>query len=205
MAEITTVVFDLGGVLIDWNPRYLYRKIFSDEAEMEHFLAEVCHHDWNRQQDGGRTFNEATEERLSAFPNYEKEIRAYFDRWEEMMGGIAEANVDVLRKLHQQQAYPLYAITNWSAETYPMALRRYDFLHFFLDTVVSGEEKLLKPDAAIYQLLLDRNQLRAEECVFIDDTPENVEGARQLGMQGIHLQPDTDLAAELRRLGVSVA
>ena len=202
MSQITTVIFDLGGVLIDWNPRYLYRKIFAEEAEMEHFLEEVCHHEWNRAQDGGRTFAEATEERMAIFPHYEKEIRTYFDRWEEMMGGIADDNVEVLRKLHQRQQYPLYAITNWSAETYPIALRRYDFLHFFRDTVVSGEEKLLKPDAAIYQLLLDRNGLQAETCLFIDDTPENAEGARQLGMQAIHLTSETNLVAELRQLNI---
>lgn len=202
MSQITTVVFDLGGVLIDWNPRYLYRKIFSDQAEMERFLLEVCHHDWNRAQDGGRTFAEATEERLARHPHYEKEIRLYFDRWEEMMGGIAEANVAILRQLHQQQRYPLYAITNWSAETFPIALRKYDFLHFFRDVVVSGEEKLLKPDAAIYRLLLDRNGLQAESCVFIDDAPENVAGARAIGMQAIHLAPDTDLAAALRQHGI---
>ena len=204
MASVNTVVFDLGGVLIDWNPRYLYRKIFVDEAEMERFLSEVCHYEWNRAQDGGRTFAEAIAERRAAYPQYEKEIRAYFDRWEEMMGGIAEANVKLLRKLHQQQKYPLYAITNWSAETYPIALRKYDFLHFFQDTVVSGEEKLLKPDAAIYQLLLDRNQLKAEECVFMDDAAENVDGARRLGMQAIHLTPQTELAGELRQLGLVI-
>jgi len=204
MSQITTVIFDLGGVLIDWNPRYLYRKIFSDEAEIENFLEKVCHHEWNRAQDGGRTFAEATEERLTSYPHYEEEIRLYFDRWEEMMGGIAEANVEILRQLYRQQKYPLYAITNWSAETFPIALRKYDFLHFFRDVVVSGEEKLLKPDAAIYQLLLDRNQLQAESCVFIDDAPENVKGAKAIGMQAIHLNPDADLAAELKQFGVSI-
>jgi 2-haloacid dehalogenase len=200
MSRIDTVVFDLGGVLIDWNPRYLYRHIFADEAEMEHFIAEVCHHEWNRAQDGGRSFAAATEERIGVFPHYEQEIRAYFDRWEEMLGGIAEQNVKVLRRLKHQKT-PLFSITNWSAETFPTALRKYDFLHFFSDVVVSGEEKLLKPDPAIYQLLLDRNQLEAERCVFIDDVAENVAGAQNLGMAGIHLLPHTDLSAELSKLG----
>lgn len=204
MSKINTVVFDLGEVLIDWNPRYLYRKIFESERKMEQFLAEVCHHEWNRAQDGGRTFAEAVGKQVEKYPEYEQEIRAYANRWEEMLGGTHQANVAVLEKLHQQQRYPLYAITNWSAETYPIAIRKYRFLQYFRDVVVSGEEKLLKPDPAIYQLLLERNQLSAQQCVFIDDTKANVAGAQALGMAGIHLQPDTDLAAELRKLSVAV-
>lgn len=180
MANINTVIFDLGGVLIDWNPKYLYRKIFRDEKEIDFFLQEVCHSDWNRAQDGGRTFAEATEERITAYPKYEAAICSYFDRWEEMLGGAIKENVQVLKKLHQDKWVDLYAITNWSHETFPIALRKYAFLHYFKDIVVSGTEKLLKPEVAIYKLLLKRNSLTPEQCVFIDDVEENIEGLSNL-------------------------
>ncbi|MDF9800103.1 2-haloacid dehalogenase [Catalinimonas alkaloidigena] len=204
MAHVDTVIFDLGGVLIDWNPRYLYGKIFGNEKEIDFFLREVCHADWNRRQDGGRTFAEATEERAAVYPAYEEVIRCYFARWEEMLGGTLDNNVRVLEKLHQDKQVGLYAITNWSHETFPIALRKYNFLHYFKDIVVSGTEKLLKPEAAIYKVLLERNALCPEKCVFIDDVEENVEGARRLGIRGIHLKPDTDLSAELKKAGITL-
>ncbi|MEK6476379.1 HAD family phosphatase [Catalinimonas sp. 4WD22] len=202
MANINTVIFDLGGVLIDWNPKYLYRSILKDEKEIDFFLKEICHSDWNRAQDGGRTFAEATEERITAYPEYEAAIRCYFDRWEEMLGGAIKENVRVLEKLHQNKLVDLYAITNWSHETFPIALKKYAFLHYFKDIVVSGTEKLLKPEAAIYKLLLERNTLSPEECVFIDDVEENIEGAKRLGISGIHLKPDTILFVEFGKLGI---
>lgn len=204
MANIDNVIFDLGGVLIDWNPKYLYNKVFENEKEIDTFLKEVCHADWNRAQDGGRTFAKAIQERIAAHPSYEQAIRCYFDRWEEMLGGVIEENIAILRQLYQQQKVGLYAITNWSHETFPIALNKYDFLHYFKDIVVSGTEKLLKPEEAIYQLLLKRNALSAESCVFIDDVLENVEGAWTLGMSGIHFSSETDLATELKKLGIEI-
>ena len=197
-----TVIFDLGGVLIDWNPEYLYRKIFTDDAEMKRFLTEVCHSAWNREQDRGRLFAEAVQELVGQFPQHEMHIRSYHERWDEMLGGAIEENVQVLEDLHQKPNIHLYAITNWSAETYPTAQRLFPFLRYFQDIVVSGELKLIKPDAKIYQTLLDRQPIVAEQAIFIDDVLENVEGARALGICGIHLTPETNLRKELETLGV---
>ena len=201
-ALYNTVIFDLGGVLIDWNPAYLYRKIFADEEEMQRFLTDVCHADWNKEQDRGRLFAEAVQERVAAFPHYESQIQSYHQRWEEMLGGAIEENVQVLEDLYQQSDLHLYAITNWSAETYPTAQRLFPFLSYFEDVIVSGELKLVKPDAAIYQVLLDRQPIVPERAIFIDDVRENVDGARGLGIHGIHLTPKTNLREELKALGV---
>ncbi|MEO0332979.1 MAG: HAD family phosphatase, partial [Bacteroidota bacterium] len=151
--KYNTVIFDLGGVLIDWNPEYLYRKIFSDEVEMKQFLQEVCHGEWNKEQDRGRAFAEAVAERTAMYPQYKSQIQAYHERWEEMLGGAIEENVAVLEDLRQKPDIDIYAITNWSAETFPIAQRDYPFLQYFQDTVVSGELKIVKPDTRIYQTL----------------------------------------------------
>ena len=197
-----TVIFDLGGVLIDWNPEYLYRKIFSDKAQMRHFLTEVCHGAWNKEQDRGRPFAEAVRERIERFPEHKANIRAYHERWDEMLGDAIEENVAVLEDLRQKPDIHLYAITNWSAETFPVAQQRFSFLNYFEDTVVSGELKLVKPDAEIYQTLLDRQPIVPGQAIFIDDVRENVAGAEALGIRGIHLTPETDLRKELTTLGV---
>ena len=198
----TTVIFDLGGVLIDWNPEYLYRKIFTDEAQMQLFLTEVCHGTWNKEQDRGRLFKEAVRERIKRFPEHEANIRAYHERWDEMLGGAIEENVAVLEDLYQRPDIHLYAITNWSAETFPVAQQRFPFLRHFEDTVISGELKLVKPDPEIYQTLLDRQPIVPEQAIFIDDVLENVAGAEALGIRGIHLTPETDLRQELIALGM---
>ncbi|MGB3779099.1 MAG: HAD family phosphatase [Tunicatimonas sp.] len=197
-----TVIFDLGGVLIDWNPEYLYRKIFNDEKQMQHFLTEVCHGAWNKEQDRGRLFVEAVRERTERFPEHAANIRAYHERWDEMLGGAIEENVAVLEDLRQRPDIHLYAITNWSAETFPVAQQRFPFLGYFEDTVVSGELKLVKPDPKIYQTLLDRQPIVPEQAIFIDDVQENVVGAEALGIRGIHLTLETDLRKELVALGV---
>lgn len=197
-----TVIFDLGNVLIDWNPRHLYRQVFTDEAEMEHFLTEVCHGAWNKEQDRGRLFAEAVREKIAEFPQYEAQIRSYHERWGEMLSGPIEENVRVLEDLRKKPDIQLYAITNWSAETFPVAQQRFAFLKYFQDTVVSGDLKLVKPDAAIYQILLDRQPITPEKAIFIDDTHENVVGAEALGIRGIHLTPETNLRKELEALGV---
>ncbi|MCB0582668.1 MAG: HAD family phosphatase [Phaeodactylibacter sp.] len=199
---IETVLFDLGGVLIDWNPEYLFREVFDDEEEMRYFFEEVCTSQWNLQQDAGRPLAEATEEKAREFPEYETAIRAYYGRWEEMLGGPIEDSVRLLERLHAQNGRRLYALTNWSHETFPIAWERYDFLRLFQGIVVSGQEKLAKPDPRIYHTLLERYQVRAETAVFIDDIEANVEGAQAVGIGAIHFQGAARLEEDLRELGV---
>ena len=182
---ISTVVFDLGGVLIDWNPRHLYRKLLADEAEIEHFLSKVCTQAWNEHQDAGRSLSDATEERIQKFPEHRALIEAYYGRWEEMLGGAINGTVDILKELHQVQRHRLLALTNFSAETYPVAQREFDFLGHFEGVLVSGEEKLKKPDEAIFRLLLSRYELEARETLFIDDVAHNCAAASAVGIQAI--------------------
>jgi 2-haloacid dehalogenase len=188
------IVFDLGGVLIDWNPRYLYRKIFADENDMNFFLSEVCSPEWNIQQDAGRPLAEATAERIALFPEKKSLIEAFYGRWEEMLSGEIVETVEILREL-KARGETLYALTNWSAETFPIALQRFDFLHWFQGTLVSGSEKLAKPDPAIFHLLLYRFDLQAENCLFIDDSKINVEAAANIGFDTHHFTN----AAQLRQ------
>ncbi|WP_435105118.1 HAD family hydrolase [Arhodomonas sp. AD133] len=195
------IVFDLGGVLVDWNPRHLYRKLFDDTEEMEWFLAEVCSPAWNLRQDAGRPFADAIREKQAQYPRYASAISAYFDRWPEMLGGLHADTLAVLRDVRASGA-PLYALTNWSHETFPVARARYEFLDWFRGIVVSGEAGLVKPDPRIYRCLLDRYGVTPVGTVFIDDSPANVEAARDLGMTGIHFAGAADLRGELQALGV---
>ncbi len=193
------VVFDLGAVLIDWDPRHLYRQIFDDRDEMEWFLANVCHPEWNLEQDRGRSFADAVIEAKTRHPDYAAEIEAYHLRWSEMVPGAIQGSIDILETLHQRGT-PLYAITNWNADTFRETKARFPFLGLFRDIVVSGDEKLIKPDAAIYQLLFKRNNLKAEECVFIDDSLKNVKGAQAVGMKAIHFTTPENLRAALKSM-----
>ncbi|MDQ6890935.1 MAG: HAD hydrolase-like protein, partial [Bacteroidota bacterium] len=154
--KITTIIFDLGGVLIDWNPRYVYRDIFENEEKIDWFFENICTSDWNEKQDAGRSLQEATEELVTKHPEYENEVRAYYGRWEEMLGGPIHETVEVLHSLKETERFKMYALTNWSAETFPVALERYDFLKWFDGIVMSGEEKTRKPFADIYNTLLKR-------------------------------------------------
>lgn len=199
----TTVVFDVGNVLLRWDPRHLYRTIFADEARMEWFLAEVCSPGWNLEQDRGRSFADAIAALLLRHPGWAEQVRAFDTRWQEMVPGAIEANVDVLRRL-RASGVPVFAITNFSSEKYAESRERFPFLAEFDGVVVSAHERLVKPDPAIYQILLDRHQLRAEDCVFIDDASANVEGARAVGMHAIHYEEPMELAAELRRFGFTL-
>lgn len=195
----TTVVFDLGGVLIDWNPRHLYRKIFPDEAEMERFLSEVCPPQWNALQDAGRPIAEAVAERTALFPDQADAIRAFYGRWEEMLNGAIGGTVDILHAL-RDRGTPLYALTNWSAETFPRALDIFDFLGVFEDILVSGQEGMAKPDPAIYRRLLERHGMRPGDCLFIDDAPRNVAAARAVGMHAVHFRSAEGLREDLKAL-----
>lgn len=181
---IKDVVFDFGGVLMDWDPRYLYRTYFKDEEQMEYFLSHICTDAWNAEQDRGRTFDEGISLLLRQYPQYAEPIRMYKDRWESMLKGEFPRSVELLRRL-KEQGYGIYGLTNWSAETIPIAFAKYDFFKLFDGIVVSGEEKLIKPDLKIYRILLDRYNLIAENTLFIDNSPANIEAARQLGFQTI--------------------
>ncbi len=197
----TAVVFDLGGVLIDWNPRHLYRKLIPDENEMERFLSEVCSPAWNLEQDRGRSWNEATELLCREHPGKEELIGAYRARWTEMLAGPIPGSVEILRELKDRHT-PLYALTNWSAETFAQAREMYDFLGWFRGVIVSGEERIVKPDPAIYQLLCERNGLQPRDLAYIDDNPKNAAAASDLGMHGIHFTTPQALRRELTAIGL---
>jgi len=198
------VVFDFGGVLLDWNPRYLYRKIFGeDEAGMEHFLTHVCSHTWNLMQDAGRTFDEGVAELTERFPQYAELIVAYHQRWEETLSGAHEETVAVLRDL-KAAGVPLYGITNYSAEKFAVTRARFDFFGLFDGIVVSGEVKLVKPDPAIFLHFLDRYGLVAGDCVFIDDVAVNTAAASAVGFHAIHHRSAADLRRDLNDLGFLV-
>lgn len=195
------IVFDLGGVLIDWNPRHLYKKIFASEEEMEWFLANVCTPQWNTQQDAGRPFAEGTGLLKEKYPKYAAQIEDYYVRWEEMLGGPIKGTVAVLKEL-KERGYRVYALTNWSAETLPLAKTKYDFFPLFNGITVSGEEKLVKPDPKIYARLLKTFGLHAGNCVFIDDNAANTAEAEHLGFETILFTSPEELRAGLVRLGV---
>lgn len=199
---VDTIVFDLGNVLVHWNPRHLFKRIFgADEAAMEYFLSEVCNGEWNEQQDGGRPWEDGIAAAIKQHPAYEPHIRAYFDRWEEMIPGAIDETVEILAQLRALNIR-LLALTNWSHETFPIAQRRFPFLTWFEGIVVSGHERLVKPDPAIFQLLIDRYQLRPESTVFIDDSIRNVEASVAEGLLGIHFRSASELRTQLRALGI---
>jgi 2-haloacid dehalogenase len=201
MPQHSTVVFDLGGVLIDWNPRYLYRKLFADEAAMEAFLTNVCTPTWNIQQDAGRTFSEACALLAKSHPHHRPLIEAWGTRFDEMMAGPIEGTVEILSEL-RARGTPLYALSNWSAETFPFAQRRFEFLSWFDGIVISGQINLIKPDPRIYQHLLETHALTAESTVFIDDAPHNVAGATAVGIHGLHFTDPARLRRDLVELGL---
>ena len=197
-----TVIFDLGGVLIDWNPRYVYRTIFRTESAIDHFLGRVCTNKWNEKQDEGRLFEEATAMLAKDYPEYKSEINSYYGRWEEMLGEAIHETVALLSDIRNSNKYRLYALTNWSAESFPVALGRFEFLSWFDDILVSGREKLIKPDPAIYDLMVSKFDIKKEGAVFIDDNPANVEGARNTGIDAIHFRSPATLAEELAAFGI---
>ncbi|MBP1123554.1 MULTISPECIES: HAD family phosphatase [Pseudomonas] len=203
---IRAVVFDFGGVLFDWSPLHLYRKLIADDDERQWFLDNICTQDWNTEQDAGRPLAEATRTLIDQYPRHEPLIRAYYDRWPEMLRGPLPEGVAILKALHAVNM-PLFGLTNWSAETFPYARANYPFLQCLRDIVVSGELKLIKPDPAIYHASLEQVRahlpdIQAGEVVFIDDVAGNVEAAIALGWQGIHHVSAERTAAQLRGLGV---
>ncbi|MFL9923891.1 HAD family phosphatase [Herbaspirillum lusitanum] len=205
---IRAVVFDFGGVLFDWSPLHVYQHLIADDNERIKFLQEVCSSDWNVQQDAGRSLRDGTELLVAQHPQHESLIRAFYDRWKEMLRGPLDEGVSLLRNLHAQRV-PLFGLTNWSAETFPYARDNYDFLQLFIDIVVSGDERVIKPDARIYEIALQRysrhlSHLQPSELVFIDDVAKNVEAARALGWHAIHHVDAAETTAQLRALGLPV-
>lgn len=196
-SSVQTIIFDLGGVLIDWNPRYLYRKIFSSEEEIDWFLNNICTHDWNEQQDAGRSFEEATEELVAKFPDHEVAIRAWYGRWQETICGPIHGTVELLHQIADDRRYRLYALTNWSAQTFPWAQANFDFLQRFEGIVVSGVEKTRKPFPEFYEILLNRYQVDPASAIFIDDSARNIAGGEAVGIRGIHFQSPEQLKREL--------
>lgn len=197
----TVVVFDIGGVLIDWNPAYLYRKLLPDEAAVSAFLSEVCTSAWNEQFDAGRPFAEGIAALGERHPERVALIEAYWLRWHEMLGGEVAGTAEILRRL-KTAGVPVHAISNWSAETFPRAKDIYPFLGLFDVLVVSGTEKLVKPDAAIFNRFLERAGVRAEECIFIDDNAANIAAAAALGFHTEHFRTAEALEARLTALGL---
>jgi 2-haloacid dehalogenase len=196
------VVFDLGGVLIDWDPRHLYRKLFAgDEAAMEHFLATVCTHEWNRCQDAGRSFAEGARLLKAEHPDKTELIDAYHARFDEMLAGPIAGSVDILAEL-RDRGIPLYGLTNWSAETYPAALQRFEFLRWFRGILVSGEVEVIKPDPRIFALLIQRFAMEPRRTVYIDDVEANAAAARLFGIHAIHFTTPAKLREELAGLGL---
>lgn len=201
---INTIIFDLGGVLIDWNPEYLFQKMIPDSERRQYFLQNVCNHDWNVAHDAGRPIAEGTALKIADFPEWETEIRAYYGRWTEMLGGAIDETVYLLKELIAHPDYRILALTNWSAETFPIALGMYDFLHWFEGIVVSGDERTRKPFRDIYETLLERYNVNPSEAVFIDDAIVNIKGAEEVGIHGIHFQSAQQLRAALKDLGIAV-
>ena len=200
--NITTIIFDLGGVLIDWNPAYVFDNLIEDEAQRKHFFENVCTAEWNEEQDAGRTIKEANEILIAQHPAWKEHIEAYYGRWEEMLGGPIEETVAIFKELKESGKYKLYALTNWSAETFPKALALYEFLHWFDGRLVSGEERLRKPFPEFYQLLLDRFNIKKEEAIFIDDNLRNAEAAEKFGLETIRFTSPAQLRQALEEKGI---
>ncbi len=200
--KIDTIIFDLGNVLIDWNPRYLYRKILKDEEQITWFLENICTSEWNDQQDAGRTFDEAVKELVAKHPEWEEAITAWGSRWQETIGGPITETVQILRSLKESKKFRLYALTNWSAETFPWALDNFEFLHWFEGIVVSGREKTRKPFPDFFQILFDRHKVTPSNAIFIDDNVKNIHGGRAVGLNTILFKNPEQLRAELATAGI---
>ena len=198
MKKIDTIIFDLGGVLVDWNPEYVYRKVFDgNEKKMEWFLTNVCSPEWNIEQDAGRTINEAEKLKIAEFPEYKDLIKLFYKDWEYMFSGIIEENVHILNQLKVSKKYKLYALTNWSAEKWDKALELFPFFKDFDGVVVSGQEKCRKPFNKIYEIIINRYNINPTKSIFIDDNYDNVQAAKKLGINGIHHSVKTPLSKSI--------
>ena len=200
---VKTIIWDLGGVLIDWQPTYVFdERYFESPAKRDYFFQQVCTSDWNENQDAGYPIALATAEKIAEHPEWESAIRDFYGRWEEMLGGPISDTVEIFRALRATGRYKFYALTNWSAETFPIALDRYDFLHWFDGRVVSGEEKTRKPFADFYQILLDRYEIDPKQALFIDDNLRNVRAAEAMSIPSVHFQDPQQLRKEFGARGI---
>lgn len=201
--DIKNIIFDLGGVLIDWNPDYVFLKVFKgDKLKLKEFYEKVCTFEWNENQDAGYPLDKATEDRIKIFPEYEDQIRMYYGKWEEMIGGEIKEVVTILKNLVRENNFRVLALTNWSAETFPIALKKFDFLHLFEGIVVSGTEKTRKPFSNIYEIILNRYNLIATESIFIDDNIRNIKAANKFGIKTIHFKDPLQLKTDLKISGI---
>jgi 2-haloacid dehalogenase len=188
MKNISSIIFDLGGVLIDWNPDYLFKDVFDNEEDKKFFFENICTPDWNEEQDAGRTIEDGTNLLIQQFPEHEANIRMFYDKWEQMLKGPIQDTVDIFKSLKESNNFKILALTNWSAELFPVALEKYDFLHWFDGRVVSGEEKTRKPHKEIYDIIISRFNLEPSTTLFIDDNIRNINAANELGINTIHFQ-----------------
>ncbi len=200
--KITTIIFDLGNVLIGWDPDRVFDKIFDDKEKKKHFFESICTMEWNEMQDEGRSIAEATNELVAKHPDWKEHIEAYYGQWPQMISGPIDGTVEIFKQLKDAGKYKFYALTNWSAELFPYALKHFHFLQWFDGRVVSGEEKMRKPYPQFYQVLLDRYDVTPDEAVFIDDSLRNIKAAEELGIKSIHFTSPEQLKEELKTLGV---
>jgi 2-haloacid dehalogenase len=198
---ITAVIFDFGGVLIEWDPRNLYRRYFDDSQAMEHFLKEIDFMEWNLLQDKGRPFAEGVALLTEKFPQHDRLIRAYHEHWEESIGEPITDVIEIMKRV-KQRGWPVYGLSNWSMETFPIIRSKHNFFDVLDDYLLSGQVNLVKPDPAIFQRMLDKIGRKAGECVFIDDNPANVQASQSLGLVTIHYQSPGQLERELQQLGI---
>jgi 2-haloacid dehalogenase len=202
MKKIDTIIFDLGGVLIDWNPDYFFDTIFTSAEEKKFFFDHVCTPDWNEAQDAGRTIEAGTNILIQQFPEHEVNIRLFYDKWEQMLNGPIQQTVDIFKELKETNQFKFYALTNWSAELFPIALQKYDFLHWFDGRVVSGEENTRKPYKDIYEIMINRYNLTPESTLFTDDNLRNIYPAQELGLQTIHFQNPVQFKNDLATFNI---
>ena len=205
MNSINTIIFDLGGVLIDWNPAYVFTEnYFESPDQREYFFKHICTNDWNEEQDAGRSIVEATQDLVQKFPEWETAIRDYYGRWTDMLRGQINETVDILRQLKDSNNYRLFALTNWQADLFHIALVRYNFLHWFDGRLVSGEEKTRKPFPEFYQRLFHKFAVNPAEALFIDDNLRNVKAGEILGLKGIHFINPGQLKVELKNFNIDI-
>ena len=196
MNKINTIIFDFGGVLVDWNPHYLYDSYFGDTKKTDYFLMNICTPKWNAQMDGGKPFADGIAEKIAEHPEYEKEIRMYWTDWEQMMGKQIDGMQELLQEL-KTAGYHIYGLSNWSAETFYQVRNDYPIFDLLEGFVLSGEEKCLKPEPQIYTILLDRYQIEPDTALFFDDNIDNVEGAKAVGIHGIQFVSAEQIRKEL--------
>ena len=197
---IKNIIFDFGGVLIDWDPYYLYQNLIQDKGELDFFLNNVCSSEWNLKQDAGRSFGEGTKELADKFPQYKNEISMFYSDWIKIIGGEIEENTYLLTGLKNN--FRLFGLTNWSAETFPLVYDKYPFFEVFEGIVVSGKEKLVKPNEGIYKVLLNRYKLKACESLFVDDNQDNIDAANNLGFETIFFHKGINLSDKFKSLKI---